>query len=226
MKPLTKERVIAFANHFHKEKVKLQRTGQMSNGSIQNPQEMFDEFFAPELCPEPKLWSKNCHNCKFLNSETYKCSSCDDFHCMFEPAKSEGLDTRSYLMGYADAKEQTAKSDKKSAEDNMIDLIRIARKGSEIWKQGGMALWKFDIDSEKDVLKEYLSTHEPTEPTEPTLSLPTDEEKPICGLTTSCGNQEWRPIETEPLWRRYRCNSCGGTKTVFRNQYPGYQDGD
>jgi hypothetical protein len=51
-------------------------------------------------------------------------------------------------------------------------------------------------------------------------------EKLKCSLTTDCGNQYWVCIDLEPLWRKYRCENCGGTKTVFRNLYPGYQDGD
>ena len=43
------ERVIAFANYFHKEKELMRRTGQMSNGSIMNPRELYQKFFS-DLC--------------------------------------------------------------------------------------------------------------------------------------------------------------------------------
>jgi len=46
---LNPERVIAFANYFHKEKELMRRTGQMSNGSIMNPQELYQKFFS-DLC--------------------------------------------------------------------------------------------------------------------------------------------------------------------------------
>ena len=46
---LNPESIIAFANYFHKEKELMRRTGQMSNGSITNPQELYQKFFS-DLC--------------------------------------------------------------------------------------------------------------------------------------------------------------------------------
>lgn len=44
-----------------------------------------------------------------------------------------------------------------------------------------------------------------------------------CSLLDDCGKQDWRCYETTSLMNRYRCENCGGTKSVFRNLYPGYQ---
>lgn len=50
--------------------------------------------------------------------------------------------------------------------------------------------------------------------------------KPKCSSISSCKKQRWLCIELTSLWRKYQCENCGGTKTIFRNLYPGYQDGD
>ena len=42
-------------------------------------------------------------------------------------------------------------------EDEMIKLIRIARKGSHV-TYGNQTHWEFDIDREKAVIDEYLKT--------------------------------------------------------------------
>lgn len=50
--------------------------------------------------------------------------------------------------------------------------------------------------------------------------------KEKCSLLGNCGDQLWHCVELTELWRKYKCDNCGGTKTVFRNLYPGYQDGN
>ena len=52
------EIVIAFANYFHKEKELMRRTGQMSNGSIMNPQELYQKFFS-DLCSSSQETTKD-----------------------------------------------------------------------------------------------------------------------------------------------------------------------
>lgn len=44
-----------------------------------------------------------------------------------------------------------------------------------------------------------------------------------CSLINDCGNQQWRCINVTALTEKYKCFNCGGTKSVFRNLYPGYQ---
>lgn len=44
-----------------------------------------------------------------------------------------------------------------------------------------------------------------------------------CSIIEDCGKQDWRCINIDELKKTYECANCKGTKTVFRNLYPGYQ---
>ena len=73
------ERVIAFANYFHKEKELMRRTGQMSNGSIMNPQELYQKFFS-DLCSGSQEKEQAKNECEHNNTEIQdlRCNVCLD----------------------------------------------------------------------------------------------------------------------------------------------------